>query len=172
MSRPKDKRQKHNKEHKRILSERADLLERLAGYEEQRERDIQAAVEKAISPLQAQLEDATKDAVSAREDAAAANDDAGLLRKQVVRLRDMLEHERQENAFAISAATAREAELKKNLDRIQMLRQEELHEAASTLAEMRSLVDRWKSRARRKEIAEANALLNRMALVGAHPDTL
>jgi len=53
-----------------------------------------------------------------------------------------------------------------------MLRQEELHETASTLAEMRSLVDRWKSRARRKEIAEANALLNRMALVGAHPDTL
>lgn len=147
MTRPKDLRNKVNRQHRAILEERQELLNRLASCDEQKAREIEAAV----APLRAQLEERN-------EEASKFLDANHRLREQVEQLTADLAQEREAHGNSCATASQRILALEIQLDRVK-----------PDFERLQELVTRWQVRARKDEAEEANALLNRKLMAAIVP---
>lgn len=143
MSKPKDKRNEWNRQHRRILEAHAALQAQLEGFEAQKANEL------------AELADQLAAAEAKAERYLASNRllerDLDLARGQIEGVKAVLEIERQERAAEKAALEA------------------QIAAHAPALARLEALVVRWEGRAKSKELEEAQALLNRKVLAQAVP---
>lgn len=154
MSKPKDRRGEFARQHKRILQEQATLLERLAGYETEKE----AAVAAALAPVQAENRTLSDQLDQERARSARFRASNEILERDLATqlggirgLYDVLERERADRATETAAL------------------EERLARVGPDLARLAALVARWEGKAKKKEYEEASAILNRQALAQVVP---
>jgi hypothetical protein len=154
MTKPKDRRNEFNRQHKRILEERTELLAKLDGYDRQKAIEIEAA----LAPVHLELQEALAGMARFRASNKLLEKDLDIERGVVEGLKAVLQIERQERDAEKSELEAKVAELAAKVA---------AH--APDKARLEELVARWEGRARKDEYAEANALLNRKVMAEVVP---
>lgn len=168
MTKPKDRTGEFKRQHKRILEEHAALLTRLELYEHEKSRAVEAtsAVFQAeIDRMHREVDEAVAGMARIRASNKLLEEELDIVSGQIVGVKDALATERsdrfRDQLLAGNLAKAKDAQIAE----FQRL----LDEHAPAMARLEELVKRWEGRAKKAEYAEANALLNREALVKAVP---